>query len=1842
MVEAGEKVRPPGEPPDTGMNWLQKVVGGNVGGRPDPEGLMADAFVEERVRLVFPEGEDGEPVVTIESEVLEAMNGLWKNCMIVKVLSRNISISVLSKRLKEMWRPKGAMHVMDLPRQFFMVRFELEDEYLMALTGGPWRAFGSYLMVQAWAPEFNPLIDEIVTTPVWIRLADIPVNFYHKVILLGIAKGLGKPIKVDFTTLNFERGRFARICVEVNLKKPLKGSIMINGARYYVSYEGLSNICSLCGIFGHSVHACAKRTVEKPVETLSGGVGGSNGEKQGGDGFTEVRRSRTRPAQTQKSVVFAAGGSKANLENNINGGRIIKDTANIAISNKFGSLEEDLNIPMIEGESALMEANKENMIPLNNVQKGKSGPQGKVMNANGPANKSKWVAKEGPKEKKPAGSQSMGSNGPKKKPKSTRPMRGLVFGQSKTEIELSESGKRLRVERDGIGRAGGIFENVSSSNGSGLPMAVERTDSILPGSEDNQLQRRLGSAEDPPALFETHASGARAQRICQGLGFDNSFRVDAVGQSGGIWLLWRSEVGDVEIVKTSTQFIHAKVTRETDVVHLIAVYAAPTVSRRCGLWDELRSEIQNITDPLLVGGDFNTIVRIDERMGGSGGLSPDSLAFGEWINDLSLIDMGFKGHKFTWRRGREVNTFVAKRLDRVLCSADMRLKYQEATVTHLPLFSSDHAPLHIQLCPEGRKDPSRRPFRFEAAWMKHESFKALLEASWDNTLTTQAALEKLRILLKSWNKEVFGDVQRRKEKLMNEIKVIQDLLEVNQTNDLLREEEEKIKEFDVVLEQEEMIWYQKSREKVIVAGDRNTRFFHTSTIIRRRRNKIEMLKNDDGRWVSDSQELESLAVNYYKRLYSLDDVDPVVDMLPADGFVQLSGMDLTGLNKPFTPAEVEESIRSMGKYKAPGPDGYQPVFYHECWDVVGPSVIRFVVEFFETGLLPEKMNDALVVLIAKVEKPEKITQFRPISLCNVLFKTITKTMVLRLKRVMPLLIGPAQSSFIPGRLSTDNIVIVQEAVHSMRRKQGRKGWMLLKLDLEKAYDRIRWDFLEDTLKAARLPEKWVGWIMKCVTGPSMQVLWNGEKTEAFQPMRGLRQGDPLSPYLFVLCLERLCHQIEKAVGLKEWKPISLSRGGPKLSHICFADDLILFAEASVSQIRVIRRVLERFCVASGQKVSLEKSKIFFSGNVNRDLSKRISEESGIKATCDLGKYLGMPVLHKRINKDTFGEVVERVSSRLAGWKGRLLSLAGRITLTKSVLSSIPVHSMSTISLPKSTLNSLDRASRSFLWGSTAEKKRQHLMSWKRICRPKGEGGLGIRPAGVMNKALLAKVGWRIIHDRESLWARIMRSKYKVGDQNNTSWITTKSNWSATWRSVGLGLREVVIPGLRWVVGDGRSIKFWKDKWLINGTLLDVTISDVPEEQVDLRVRDLWIDGQGWDLARIEPFISNVDRLRLAAVVVDTVTGVRDRISWGPSTDGKFSVSSAFSLLQWDPAPKPDLSALFGRIWKAMVPERVRVFLWLVVNQVVMTNTERFRRHLSDSSICQVCKGGEETILHVLRDCPAMMGIWDRIIAPNRRGAFFHQSILEWIHGNMGDVGGREEVPWATTFGMAVWWAWKWRCGNVFGENGKCRDRVRFVKDISKEVYTAHVTASGKDKEAGRVERMVSWLPPSDGWVKLNTDGASHGNPGLATAGGVLRDGDGRWIQGFAFNIGFCSATLAELWGVYYGLYLAWERRIPRLQLEVDSEVVVGFLKTGISDTHPLSFLVRLCYGFLLKDWTVRVSHVYREANHLADGLANYAFTRPLGLHLFASCPESMLGCLAEDARGSAYPRRVRL
>ena len=405
IMEIGEKGRPPGEPPDAPGSWVRKVVEGNAGGMLVPEDVVDERFVESRLSLEFPNGEDGEPVITIGEEVLMAMNSLWKRCMIVRVLGRNIPILSLSRKLKELWKPKGSMFVMDLPRNFFMVRFELEEEYMAALSGGPWRAFGSYLMVQAWSPEFDPLNDEIVTVPVWVRLSRIPVNFYHKTILMGIAKGLGRPIKVDLTTLKFERARYARICVEVNLNRPLKGTVMVNGERYFVSYEGISAIFSTCGMYGHLVHACPRNVKEQtlvhvpnPVTTTRESTEATGMETE----FTQMRQARRKPEQqrhTRRSIGKndgrVMGGGKTQV---LRKEGVLEE---IRVSNRFGGLEEEEEMEERVEEVVREGANRENENNMNSNSGGSRRVHGKAMTFVAAGKKGdQSIIRLGPKERK--------------------------------------------------------------------------------------------------------------------------------------------------------------------------------------------------------------------------------------------------------------------------------------------------------------------------------------------------------------------------------------------------------------------------------------------------------------------------------------------------------------------------------------------------------------------------------------------------------------------------------------------------------------------------------------------------------------------------------------------------------------------------------------------------------------------------------------------------------------------------------------------------------------------------------------------------------------------------------------------------------------------------------------------------------------------------------------------------------------------------------------------------------------------------------------------------------------------------------------------------------------------------------------------------------------------------------------------------------------------------------------------------------------------------------------------------------------------------------------------------
>lgn len=262
--------------------------------------------------------------------------------------------------------------------------------------------------------------------------------------------------------------------------------------------------------------------------------------------------------------------------------------------------------------------------------------------------------------------------------------------------------------------------------------------------------------------------------------------------------------------------------------------------------------------------------------------------------------------------------------------------------------------------------------------------------------------------------------------------------------------------------------------------------------------------------------------------------------------------------------------------------------------------------------------------------------------------------------------------------------------------KGQRAFMSIKIDLEKAYDRLNWDFIIQCLNECKLAPHLISVIQQCLSSSSFKVLWNGDKTEAFKPTRGIRQGDPLSPYIFVICLDRLSHLIADHVEAGYWKPMRVGRIGPQISHLMFADDLLLFLEASVEQCYNVLHCLEEFCQASGQKLNAQKTQIYFSKNTDPLLKEAILSHTGFKEATRIGRYLGANIVQGRTTQGQFQHIIDKVQQRLSGWKQQCLSLAGRITLTQSVLSSIPYFHMQYTKLPSAVCHHLEQLQRGFL------------------------------------------------------------------------------------------------------------------------------------------------------------------------------------------------------------------------------------------------------------------------------------------------------------------------------------------------------------------------------------------------------------------------------------------------------------------------------------------------------------------------------------------------------------------
>lgn len=275
--------------------------------------------------------------------------------------------------------------------------------------------------------------------------------------------------------------------------------------------------------------------------------------------------------------------------------------------------------------------------------------------------------------------------------------------------------------------------------------------------------------------------------------------------------------------------------------------------------------------------------------------------------------------------------------------------------------------------------------------------------------------------------------------------------------------------------------------------------------------------------------------------------------------------------------------------KALGPDGMTPAFFQKHWSVIGADIVNLVSNFFKDGTISQGLNDTNVVLITKKKSPIKIKELRPISLCNVLVKVITKVAANRLKEVLEDIISETQSAFIPGRLISDNMMVSFEVMHYLRRKRrGNEGFMTIKLDMSKAYDRVEWAYLRAIMRKMRFSDRWIHLVIICVSSVSYKIVHGVYETCTIVPSCGIRQGDPLSPYLFIICAEGLSALIRNYESHRWIQGIQVCRRAPRLLHMFFADDSYLFCRAS----NKILELLHNFECASGQQLNSMKSSIF--------------------------------------------------------------------------------------------------------------------------------------------------------------------------------------------------------------------------------------------------------------------------------------------------------------------------------------------------------------------------------------------------------------------------------------------------------------------------------------------------------------------------------------------------------------------------------------------------------------------------------------------------------------------------
>ncbi|KAG7599472.1 Reverse transcriptase domain [Arabidopsis suecica] len=881
-----------------------------------------------------------------------------------------------------------------------------------------------------------------------------------------------------------------------------------------------------------------------------------------------------------------------------------------------------------------------------------------------------------------------------------------------------------------------------------------------PKGEGSLVVRRLKGIKEtysPDLLFliETKNPDDVVLDVAAQLGYEFVKCVSPVGIGGGLALMWKKTIS-VCFYDVTPRIIDCKISNKDVSFYFSCVYGHPNRKLRHVLWEKLERISLNRKGPWLMCGDFNEVLHKHEKRGGRPRENWSLVDFRNMVNTCKVSDLPFQGNNMTWA-GKQGSHLVECWLDRAMANDQWKATFPASEVTYMEMIESDHRPAIIKI--KRTTEQGLRPFQFDTRLCKIPEIEKVIKQSWNQSWGCDNASLYERI--KTCRKDISAWKRAHNTNAAVRIKELTHALDVANTSSLTSWDDIQSLKKDLLqaYREEETYWKLKSRNQWLNEGDGNTRFFHATTKNRIARNRLTSIIDGHGSVIYGNKEISGEAIRYFSDLFSsnmpsqtstaLRNIKPMV--------TEEMNRELT---RDITVEEVRSAVFSIGATQAPGPDGFNAAFYQHYLETVGPAIIGEVREFFDKGMMNRDWNHTNLCLIPKNEQPSTMKDFRPISLCNVTYKIVSKILVKRLKGILSMVVSDNQAAFIPGCFITDNVLIAHEILHSLRvRKRCANSYMSVKTYISKAYDRIEWRFLEEVLLKKGFAPKWIQWIMECVRTVSFSVLINGSPYGRFEPTRGLRQGDPLSPSLFILCADVLSSLMSQAVREGSIQAIRVSNRGPAVSHLLFADDSLFFLKADHKNSSNLLRIFKEYGEASGQIINFDKSSITFGSRVYQHTRESIMRILQIPNIGGGGKYLGLPEQFAGKKKEMLQYIHDQLKRRIEGWQTKFLSAAGKETLIKAVAYAMPVYSMNCFQLPMELCSEIDSLIARFWWGSTQEKKKISWIAWKKLVTSKKEGGLGFRDLHLFNQALLANQAWKIIQRPQSLIYRLLKARY---------------------------------------------------------------------------------------------------------------------------------------------------------------------------------------------------------------------------------------------------------------------------------------------------------------------------------------------------------------------------------------------------------------------------------------------------------------------------------------------------